>query len=237
MARKKHSARRGGRVKGDVASPNAQRRNEIVEEVVDNLRPWTNHRSRDAITDQVNKSLDMPPNLIPSLMKLSDERAYREHAKKLDKALSNVETLLLSSPGAFSWFLFDQRPQSMPLNDNGYPSGPPTAHKSIEEIEREHEARVSTFVMELRRLRKVCARDYGLHPNFDHVKHASAQLAYGLMQEFSDAKISGTQDQAFRIITSLLYEAFSGQRGADLKRACDAVLASTNLQLGTDPPP
>jgi hypothetical protein len=228
MARKKHSARRGSRLmKGDVAPTNAIRRDEIVEEVVDNLRPWSNHKSRDAITDQVNKSLDMLPNLIPSLMKLSDARAYREHEKKLDKALSNVETLLLSSPGAFSWFLFDQRPQSMPLNDNGYPLGPPTAHKSIEEIEREHEARVGAFVMELRRLRKVCAQDYGLHPNFDHAKHASAQIACGLMQDFSDAKISGTQDQAFRIITSLLYEAVSGQQGADLKRACDTVLKFT----------
>jgi hypothetical protein len=46
MARKKGWARHGDRVvKRNVASPNAIRRDEIVEEVVDNLWPRKSHRS------------------------------------------------------------------------------------------------------------------------------------------------------------------------------------------------
>ena len=37
-------------------------------------------------------------------------------------------------------------------------------------------------------------------------------------------KISGTKDGAFWTITSLLYEAVSGQKNAALKKACHSVL-------------
>ena len=55
MARKKHSAKSGGRVrKGEVTPPNAIRRGEIVEEIVDHLRPWKDRISEATVTAEVN---------------------------------------------------------------------------------------------------------------------------------------------------------------------------------------
>jgi hypothetical protein len=143
--------------------------------------------------------------------KIFDRRIYRDYTKKLDKALSNVEKLLLSSPGALPFILFPPPPPMKPV-------------ETVEEILQQTDVRADPLFAELKRLRKVCSRKYGLDPNHDHAKNLSAQFSHGLMQERSDKKISSTEDQAFRIITSLLYEAVSGQRGADLKRACDAVI-------------
>ena len=94
--------------------------------------------------------------------------------------------------------------------------------KSFEESLREHQTRANAFVTNLKRLREVCARNIGLHPNYDLAKNLSAEFAYGLMKILS--KITGTEDKAFRMITSLLYEAVSGEQDADLKRACDAAI-------------
>ena len=76
-------------MKRGFAPANAIRRDEIVEEVVENLRPWKNHKSRESVTAAVNQQLDVLVELAPSLAKLSER--YRGPAKKLANALSNVE--------------------------------------------------------------------------------------------------------------------------------------------------
>ena len=143
--------------------------------------------------------------------KVFDRRVYREYTKKLDKALRNVETLLLSIPEALPFILFPPPP-------------PMKLVETAEEILQQTESRADPFFAELKRLRKVCARNYGLHGSYDHAKNLSAQFSYGLMREHADKQITSAEDKAYRTITSLLYEAVSGQQGADLKRACDAVI-------------
>src|SRR5262249_18749759 len=155
--------------------------------------------------------LDVFLKLAPLLRKLFSAGESRAHARKLDKALGNVEKLLKSAPEMLAVSLFDPLPplvQPMPI-------------KSIEEIQQEFQARAGGFYAELERLRKICARKPGTNQNYDHAKHLSARFAYALMEELSDGKITGTADQPLRNITSLLYEAVSGQQNADLKRACD----------------
>jgi hypothetical protein len=102
------------------------------------------------------------------------------------------------------------------------------AKTPIEDIERANRKRVDSFAAELKRLRKVCARavdpDFGYHPNYDRAKHFCVSFAHALMKGLSDRTITGTKDDAFRAIASLFYEAISGQRDADLKRACDSTL-------------
>jgi hypothetical protein len=226
MARKKHSARKGSRaMKRDAVPLSAIRRDDIVEEIVDHLRPWKNHKSRETVTSKVNYSLDGLGKLVPLQKKLSDRRAYREQAKKLDKALSNVEVLLASSSGTFGWNLFITTTEFSPV--------------PLEELINKRRTRADAFVTELKRLREVCAPDIGHHPNYDLAKHLSAEFAHGLMKILSDGKITGTEDKAFRAITTLLYEAVSGERDADLKRACDAKIKCSYpyliSELGTDP--
>jgi hypothetical protein len=218
MARKKHSARKGSRaMKRDAVPLSATRRDEIVEEIVDHLRPWKNHKSCETVTSKVNNSIDALSKLVILQKKLSDRRAYREQAKKLDKALSNVEALLASSSGTLAWNLFITTPT---------------------EFFDKHHTRADAFVTELKRLREVCARDIGHHPNYDLAKHLSGEFAYGLMEILSDGEITGTEDKAFRAITTLLYEAVSGERDADLKRACDTAIRNSYpyliSELGTD---
>src|SRR5262249_39146960 len=169
MARKKGSTRRGARVvRRDFA------RDEIVEEVVENLRPWKNHKSRDSVTAAVNQQLDVLVKLAPLQAELFDARQYRGHAKKLDKALSNVEKLLKAAPAMLAVSLFNPLPPLELTDDDEYPLVQPMPHKSIEEIERAHQVRANRFVTELRRLRKICAVKPGTHPNYDHAKHLSA---------------------------------------------------------------
>ena len=201
---------------------------------MDNLRPWKGGQSVAAITAAVNDQLAVLLKLAPLQAELFDRARNRAHAKKLDDALSEVETLLASAPGALAWFLFDPLPQPTLTEDGELHQVIP----SIENIELTYQVRADSFSAELKRLRKVCARavdpGFGSHPNYDHAKHLCAWHALGLMRELSDRKITGTKDSAFRVVTGLLYEAVSGQPDADLKRACNSVLQDVDQRSGTD---
>ena len=167
---------------------------EIVEEIVDHLRPWKSHKSVAAITAAVNHELEVLLKLAPLQAKLFDRARNRAHAKKLDRALSEVEMLLASAPGALAWFLFDPLPP-LTLTEDGELV---QVTQSIENIELAYRARADSFFAELKRLRKVCARavdpGFASHPNYDHAKHLCAWHALGLMRELSDRKITGTKD-------------------------------------------
>jgi hypothetical protein len=207
---------------------------EIVEEIVDHLRPWKSHKSVAAITAAVNHELNVLLKLAPLQAKLFDRARNRTHAKKLDRALSEVKMLLASAPGVLAWFLFDPLPP-LTLTEDGRSV---EVTQSIEDIELAYRARADSFSAELKRLRNVCARavdpGFATHPNYDHAKHLCAWHALGLMRELSDGKITGTKDSAFRVVTGLLYEAVSGRADADLKRACDSVLSNVDLRSGKD---
>ena len=133
---------------------------------------------------------------------------------KLDRALSQVELLLASAPGALAWFLFDPLPPMTLTGDGELVQ----VTQSIENIELAYRARADSFGVELKRLREVCARavdpGFASHANYDHAKHLCAWFALDLMRELSDRKITGTKDAAFRVVTGLLYEAVSGQPDA-----------------------
>jgi hypothetical protein len=74
---------------------------------VDHLRPWKDHKSVAAITAAANHQLEVFLKLAPLQAMLFDRARNRTRAKKLDRALNQVELLLASAPGALAWFLFD----------------------------------------------------------------------------------------------------------------------------------
>ena len=126
---------------------------EIVEEIVDHLRPWKNHKSVAAITAAVNHELEVLLKLAPLQARLFDRARNRSHAKKLDRALSEVERLLASAPGALAWFLFNPLPP-LTLTEDG---ASVEVTQSIEDIGLAYRARADSFFAELKQLRKVCA--------------------------------------------------------------------------------
>jgi hypothetical protein len=187
-------------------------RDEIVEEIVDHLRPWKGRKDNAAITTEVNRELDLLLEWPPQATLRSYQKEERTHARRLHSALTEVETLLSSARGWLSHYLF-------------YPFLP-SLHLSYWEWERTHRERYASFAAELRRLRSVCAHAVNPgfdHPNYDPLKHFCAKSAHGLMQAMSDKRITSSKDGAFRTIAGLLYKAVRGKR-ADLKRACDSVL-------------
>jgi hypothetical protein len=113
MARRKHSARGGVHLrKGNVTPPDAIRRGEIVEEIVDHLRPWKHHKGFPAVTDEVKCELDRLLKYVPWKARWSDRARNRAHAQKLDGALLEVEKLtrLASTPGDLAFLLFSPLP-------------------------------------------------------------------------------------------------------------------------------
>jgi hypothetical protein len=189
-------------MKDDVSPSKAMiRRSEIVEEIVDHLRPWGKSNragrrlSEAAVTSNVNSELDILLRSYPRHIEHSDRRRNRAYAQKLDSVLAEVERLEASAPIALASFFRE---------------------------------RADSFATEVRRRRKICAHfldpKFGHHPNYDVAKHMCAGRAFGLMEMLSDKKITSAKDSTFRAIASLLYEAVSEERGVDLKRACDDVL-------------
>ncbi len=235
MARKRCAAKSGRVRKRDFTPPDAIRLDEIVEEIVDSLRPWKTRMSEAQVTTSVIQSLGMLVKFAALEAAFSDRNQNRVRAQQLDSALAEVETLLTSAPSILAVLLFNPLPPLIMTEDGELTQD----ILSIEDIERRLRKRADSFTAEVNRLRRICTRviDHGLgpHPNYDSAKHTSAWFAHGLMRGLSDGKITGTEDDPFRVITSLLYEACSGQRDADLKRACDTVLRDNRgPEPGTD---
>jgi hypothetical protein len=203
-----------------LVPPNADRLDEIVEEIVDHQRPWKDRKSRAAITAEVGADVIRLLILAPYEAKRGDRKKNRTHARQLDQALLNVQNLLTSAPLPLQSFLLDPLPNT---TDDG------VIHGVVdEEIERANRKRADSFDAELKRLRQVCARaikvGYGYDSNYDRAKHLCAGFAQGLVRELSAKPVTGTMDAPFRAIASVLYEAVSGRRDVDLKRACDSQL-------------
>jgi hypothetical protein len=56
------------------------------------------------------------------------------------------------------------------------------------------------------------------------MKRSCAGVALGLMRNYSRRPISGSAETAYPVITALLYEAVTGEREANTKRACDWII-------------
>lgn len=202
----------------------AERTEEIVEEVVVNLRPWIARANENTIASAVRKEIE---NILGRLSRLrninetGNPRKVKNFSAKLEKAVRKVEGLLLSGVDYSSFFNPYVRRMAKVVGISEMPN--------FDESMEETQARAEAFISDLIAIRKICVADVGYHHNFDPAKYESARSAYGLLQKFSAAKITGTNDQPFRIITSLIYESISGRKDVDLKRACDVLLRDKPL--------
>jgi hypothetical protein len=77
-------------------------------------------------------------------------------------------------------------------------------------------------------IREMCQKQTLFRPKggreVDQLKRDCASSAFHLMQKFSRHKISGSAQTSYPVIAALLFEAVTGEREANVKRACEHVL-------------
>jgi hypothetical protein len=192
-------------------------RAEIVEEIMDNLRPWT--RPKSEVQAGIQRAIAALHELNPLERDLFDRSAIKKSAKEFGAAIAELERSLRCVHPTVAWRLFGTPPDLLFDQIN---------ERSVEENTQAHIDRIVHFLDELKRLRIECEElvrsPGGFHPNKDIAKGNAAWCALQLMRDFSKSSPSGTAEGPFRAITSLIYQALSGNCEADLKRACDEVI-------------
>jgi hypothetical protein len=85
----------------------------------------------------------------------------------------------------------------------------------------------------LEEVRALCEEGELNQPPTDQTKIWCARIAFSLMHQFSDEKVtSGSPDSTYRVLTGLLYEVLTGEAERDLKRACDDHLRAMHAAGG-----
>jgi len=186
-------------------------RAEIVEEIMDNLRPWTRPESEVKVgIQQTIESLRKANS--PEFEDEFSRSAIKKSAQEFGAAIAEVEKALQRIHPMVAGLVFAEM------------EGEPR-HPSYKEA-------ISAFQRKLGWMRSLgesfTRNPPGSHSNFDHSKERCAKSAHELMRWFSQQTPTGTAERPFRTITSLLYQAVSGKR-QDLKKACDEVVAKKKV--------
>jgi hypothetical protein len=134
-----------------------------------------------------------------------------DYARRLDELLARVETELKNPPEILVNFLFGPWPSER------------TAPMSFHEVEAAIAFEQKQLLEKLARMRAVCQLQRP-PPRHDVTKRHCPAVAYQLMQALSHRPITSSPGSPFRTITSLVFEALSGEQGADLKRQCERLL-------------
>jgi hypothetical protein len=190
---------------------NGKKRSHIITEILEELHPLT--CPEEEAKDTVKKSIEMLIEVAAVSKRISDRTIIRASAKKLGAALDAVFAAWHEMPAIVFWKTFV---------DEGGLSG-----KSDEEFYRGATENAGALLDQLTRMRDACQHaeeKVGVHPNVDHEKSSCAAVAMLLMRRLSAHKPTGTAEGRFRSISSLLYEALTGQQEVDLKRACQDCL-------------
>jgi hypothetical protein len=179
---------------------------EIVEEIMDNLRPWT--RPESEVETIIQKTIEsLRKRNSPEFEFEFSRGAIKKSAQEFVAAIAQVEKSLQHIHPVVAGLVFAEMEME-------------SRHPSYKEA-------ISAFQKKLGWMRwlgeSFTRNPPGSHPNFDHAKNGCARSALLLMRKFSHQTPTGTAEGPFRTISSLLYQATSGKR-LDLKRACDGAL-------------
>jgi hypothetical protein len=167
---------------------------EIVEEIVVNVRPWSQAEAavHKGVVNQLSWLLMVRNEMLRN--KKSCRRTESNQAvRKLEPALRALINVMESVPPDF----FGSRQCSELLR-----------HLQI----------LSANLERRKQLRKFIPKKYDL------MKMWCAISAYEIIERLSDRPPTGTVEGPLRTVASLLYEAATGKPEVDLKRACDAKL-------------
>src|SRR5262249_32957888 len=157
---------------------------QIVKAIINQLRPLKG--KHDDAAAAVQREIDSLRILDPLLKNQPPQRAMREHAKRVRKALDRFEHLMQTAPGRFG----------RALHGAGFWGSFPRQMKHMREM-----------------CDRAIRGEFGDHPNRDGTKTLCASRAAALMKEQSERRsTSSSPNSPFRMIAGLLYEAVTGQK-------------------------
>jgi hypothetical protein len=172
---------------------------EIVEEIMNNLRPWTCCESEGQAG--IHKAIEFLRVVIPFINRAVDNRsAIKKSAQEFGAAIAEVEKSLHDTRDQVIWRLFGELPK---LHFDGVEGTYDADFPAFDEIKQVYVDRVAHFQEELRRLRVECEKlvrnPGGPHPNTDIAKKFCARGALDLMHKLSENPPTGTAEGRFRI--------------------------------------
>jgi hypothetical protein len=167
----------------------------IIEEIVVVLRPWS--QSEQDIPRRVSDDLDKLRETV------DNAKANLPNAANIKNAALQVRPVLTKLIR-----ILRKLPDDHPFFNEPTSPWPEFLHRL------EQTSEICEFLAHYKPPNK----------NADIRKNFCAFFAYGMMSALSKNKPTGTADGRLRTISSLLYQAITGQPEVDLKRACDLTL-------------
>jgi hypothetical protein len=165
---------------------------ELVQTIVDELKPWKESYSQEQIECAVAQDIDLLRDVSQGHFSRSAIRKTRDDARTLKEEIKRIERLLRdASP---------EMKLRLKLNPVGWQN---------------------PLLVELAAARKECDRAVVAAPATNEIKKWCARVAFRVVRKFSQHEPTGTDQGPFRCVTRCLYEAVTGKEGKDLKRACD----------------
>jgi hypothetical protein len=202
----------------------ATRFSEIVDAVVDELRP--HQRPKKDVQEVVRGSIELLLREIVQLQRrlAGTPVAAMKHLTKVRETAAKLEILLLTMPTRVAW-VRDMSPGFLGTEDE-------TGLLDPAPIERPN-LKSMNFVLDLGRLQtaaKIAESYCGPSPLYEGDKHLSARHAHFLITALSKNPPTNAPSGPLRTIASLIFEVVTGAKEANLERHCKVVLRGSRPQ-------
>ena len=196
----------------------------IVDAVVDELHP--HQRPEKDVQELVRRSIEL---LVPEIAQLQRRLtgtpvAAMKHLRKVRETAAKLEILLLTMPNRVAW-VGEMRLGMLGVTDE-------TGLLVPAPIERPR-LKLMNFVLDLERLQteaKIAESHCGPSPLYEGGKHLSVKYAHLLITALSKKPPTNAPSGPLRTIASLIFEAITGAKEANLERHCKAVLRRSRPQ-------
>ena len=195
---------------------NATSQEDLIEEIGYQLRPWRCSKS-----DVLAKIRGTIEELQREFAKAPDPwRGFRsenkDYANNILRAIDNLKKQLAAPPESFFKALLNAtQPEEIKELDS-----PDKLTEDVADLS----SRLTKLAVQCR---EVIANRIGADPRADYRKTNTACATLFLVLDVSEqSPTAGSPDSSFCFISSLMFEAVTGMREQNLRRACQKVLAS-----------